>query len=94
MYMTLKYPFRLTGANEPIIRKHISNVKKFGTKILHVHSDILCSQTNFQKERTFFCVPYKKDKFLYEHITICIFLSFLPMSHKMFIFCQKLVWGH
>jgi hypothetical protein len=54
------YPFRLTGANEPIIKKIFQNVKKFGTKILHVHLDIFCLYTNFQKKEHFLC-PIKRQ---------------------------------
>jgi hypothetical protein len=69
-YILVGYPFWLTGANEPIIEKHISKCQKIRNKnsactfwyIMFVHK--------FSKEKNIFYVLYKKDKFMYEHITI------------------------
>jgi hypothetical protein len=63
-----RYPFWLTGANKPIVRKHILKYQKSETKFLHVYLDILCSRTNFWKERIFFVSRIKK--IVYEYMTI------------------------
>jgi hypothetical protein len=49
----------------PLSENIFQNDKKFRTKFLHVHPDILCSHTNFRKERTFFVSCIKK-------INLCI----------------------
>jgi hypothetical protein len=51
----------------PLSENIFHNIKKFGTKFLHVHPNILCSYANFQKERTFF-VSYIKKTNLYMNI--------------------------
>jgi hypothetical protein len=54
-----------------LLSKNIfQNVKKSGTKILHVHFDILFFIHKFSEEKNIFYVLYKKDKFMYEHITV------------------------
>jgi hypothetical protein len=75
----------------PLSENIFQNIKKFGTNFLHVHPGILCSYTNFQKERTFF-VSYIKRQFwvwTYDYLRD-IFLSFLLMPHKMFFFVKNL----
>jgi hypothetical protein len=47
----------------PLLENIFQNVKKIGTKFVHAHPDILCSCTNFRKERTFFVSLIKKTNF-------------------------------
>jgi hypothetical protein len=67
------------------------NVKKSGTKILHVDFDILCSYTNFHKKRTFF-MSYIKKINLFINILLLTghIMSFLPMPHKIFFVVKNL----
>jgi hypothetical protein len=44
----------------PLSKNIFQNIKKFGTKIPHVHFDILCLYTNFQKKTTFLISYIKK----------------------------------
>jgi hypothetical protein len=62
----------------PLLENIFQNVKKFGTKILHAHPDILCSRTNFRKERTFFVSPIKK-------INLCMHI-WLFTGHIFYLF--------
>jgi hypothetical protein len=98
MHVELSYGDIHFGSREQLnsLSENIfQNIKKFRTNFLHVHPDILCSYTNFQKERTFFVSYIKKQIYvwIYDYLWD-IFFSFLPMPHKMFFFCLKLVWRH
>jgi hypothetical protein len=90
--INIGYPFRLTGANEPIIGKHILKCQKIQNKNSACTSWHIMFVHKFSKEKNIFYVLYKKDKFMYEHITIyrTYFLSFLPMPHKMFFVVKNL----
>jgi hypothetical protein len=75
-----------------LLSKNIfQNVKKFGTKIPHVHFDILYLYTSFQKKITFF-MPYIKKTNLCVNISLFTghSLSFLPMPRKMFFVAKNL----
>jgi hypothetical protein len=63
------YSFRLTGANEPIIRKYILKYQKFETNFLHTSGHTMFIH-KFSERKNIFCVLYKKDKFVYEYMTI------------------------
>jgi hypothetical protein len=64
------YSFRLTGANEPIIRKHISKYQKIWNKNFACTSGHMMFIHKFAERKNIFCVLYKKEKFVYEHMTI------------------------
>jgi hypothetical protein len=75
----------------PLLENIFQNIKKIGTHFLHVHPNILCLYTNFKEEKTFF-VSYIKRQicvWTYDYLHD-IFLSFLPMPHKMFFFVKNL----
>jgi hypothetical protein len=47
--------------------------------------------TQIFKKKEHFYVPYKKDKFMYDHMTIYGHnFVFLPMPHKIFFFVKNL----
>jgi hypothetical protein len=55
----------------------------------YVHAQIF-------RQKELFCVPYKKDKFMYEYMTIygTYFFYLFYRWHINVLFCQKLVWGY
>jgi hypothetical protein len=63
-----RYPFQLTGANEPIVGKH--KCQKIWNKNFTYTSRQTMFTHNFLERKNILYVPYKKDKFVYEHMTI------------------------
>jgi hypothetical protein len=45
----------------------------------------------FSERKNIFCVLYKKEKFIYEHMTIYgTYFCLLPMPHKILFFVKNL----
>jgi hypothetical protein len=85
------YSFRLTGANEPIIKKNILKCQKNWNKHSACTSWHIIFVHKFLEEKNIFMSYIKRQIYVWTyHYLEDIFLSFLPMPHTMFFVVENL----